>query len=362
MRVFYAVLDMGLGHATRSLPVIRALEEEGCRVTVGSAGSALSLLRRECPDRESVGLPPYALRYGRRGAGLPGLILQAPRMLRTIQQEHETLLRLVEELGAERVVSDHRYGCWHPGVPSYFLTHQLRFIAPGTLRPFEVVGGLFNARYHRRFERVLVPDLPDEEGGLLSGRLTRGHRGADRSRHVFTGPLSRLVPGEGGEEGGPLDLFVSISGPEPQRTILEHLVMQQIRSLPGRREVALGLPGGTGREEPEEGLVVHEYLDADAMLSRMRRARMVVCRSGYSTLMELAALGGKALLVPTPGQTEQLYLARRAARRGWVHTVQQAEMDLPRDLERARESGGIPIGYRPRESARRACEIILEGT
>ncbi len=361
MKVFYAVLDMGLGHATRSLPVIRGLVDRGCGVVVGSAGGALRLLREECPDLETVELPAYRIRYGRRGADLPGLVLQGPGMLRTIRAEHQALTELAERHGVERVVSDHRYGCWHPELPSFFLTHQIRFIAPRLLRPVEGLGALFNRRYHRRYRRVLVPDRLEEGQGLLSGRLSRPAWGNGGAHAEFVGPLSSLPAGgaDGGEEE--IDIFVSISGPEPQRTVLEHRVLQQLPSLPGRREAALGLPGEAGRVEHREGLVVHAYLDRAAMADRMRRARVVVCRSGYSTLMELAAVGGKALLVPTPGQTEQLYLAERMDRRGWAPTVRQEELDLTRDIPLAREAEGIPVLCDPAASARRACDVILEG-
>lgn len=361
MKILYAVLDMGLGHATRSLPVIRALERRGCDVVVGSSGGALRLLSEECPGTAMVELPAYAIRYGRRGADLPGMLRQGPRMLRTIRAEHEALLRLAEEHAAERVVSDHRYGCWHPDLPSFFLTHQVRFAAPRMLRWLEGLGVLFNRRYHRHFRKVLVPDVAEGREGLLSGRLSR-LPSRDRDRYVRIGPLADLTPPSPGGEEDLLDLFVSISGPEPQRTVLEHLLLRQIREVGGRREVALGRPGEQDRGSREQDLEVHGFLGRAGISDCMRRARVVVSRSGYSTLMELAAVGGKALLIPTPGQTEQEYLARRAAGRGWIHAVPQGDLELERDLRGALQQQGMPALQEAEVSAEKACDVILGGT
>jgi len=361
MKILYTVLDMGLGHATRSLPVIRALERRGCEVVVGSAGDALELLSEERPGQAVAELPAYAIRYGRRGADLPGMLRQGPRMLRTVRAEHEALLRLAEEHAVERVVSDHRYGCWHPDLPSFFLTHQVRFAAPGMLRWLEGLGVLFNRRYHRHFQKVLIPDVAEGREGLLSGRLSR-LPSRDRDRYVRIGPLADLTPTSPGSEEERLDLFVSISGPEPQRTVLEHLLLRQIREVGGKREVALGRPGEEDPGSREQELEVHGFLGRTGISDRMRRARVVVSRSGYSTLMELAAVGGKALLIPTPGQTEQEYLARRVAGRGWIHTVPQGELDLKRDLSRAMEREGMPVLQEAEASAERACDVILGGT
>ena len=188
--VFYAVLEMGLGHATRSLPVIRALEQSGREVLIGGDGRSLELLKQEVPSARFVELPPYGLRYGSRGVDLPGLFLQAPGLLRAIRAEHEVTRKMVEEEGVDLVVSDHRYGCAHSDVPSWLISHQLRFAAPGLLHRLEHVGALFNAHNHRRFRGVIVPDAPEGKGGLLSGRLSESH--LTPVPVAWPGPLSSI--------------------------------------------------------------------------------------------------------------------------------------------------------------------------
>jgi len=67
---------------------------------------------------------------------------------------------------------------------------------------------------------------------------------------------------------------------------------------------------------------------AAELAEALKGAETVVCRSGYSSLLDLAALGQRAVLIPTPGQPEQVYLAKHWATRFGMATCSQ------RDLER----------------------------
>lgn len=329
---------MGLGHATRSLPLIREFVDRGWEVFVGSSGRSLVLLKRELAGVRFLDLPDYSLEYSDRGADLTGLIGRAPAMLATIRKESRLLKRLVGENGVDLVVSDHRYGCFSERVPSFFLSHQLRFIAPHPLRPLEFLGSVFNNRFHRRYSTVIVPDYYEEGRGLLSGRLSRSRNGS--SRILYPGILSSIRRHEGSVED--IDVLVSISGPEPQRTALQEIVLRQIRDVPGRRVVALGIPERSGVERVAPDLIVHDHLDRGQMEEFMNRSRLIVARSGYSTVMELAELGKRALFIPTPGQTEQVYLARRFRDRGWFHSVAQGTLDLKSAVRAAMSYPGFP--------------------
>jgi UDP-N-acetylglucosamine transferase subunit ALG13 len=360
MRVFFAVLNMGLGHATRSLPLIRALLARGDRVTLGGSGRSLQLLRQELGGVGFVELPDYNIEYTDRGADLGRLVARTPDLMRIVAAEHAVLAAHLVTEGADLVVSDHRYGCWSRKVPSWFLAHQLRFAAPPFFRPFEFVGALFNRGLHRRFSGgVLVPDLLEGEGGLLSGRLARPYglaRPSTAARYHYPGILSSLARRDGLDRD--VDVFVSVSGPEPQRTVLERIVREQIRAVPGRRVVALGRPESDVVEEPEAGLTLHAHLDRRRMEEYMNRCRLLVARSGYSTVMEAVELGKPALWIPTPGQTEQVYLAERLRAKGWFHAVAQRDLDLARDVPRALECPGPGQPLRTADTVARVMDLL----
>jgi UDP-N-acetylglucosamine transferase subunit ALG13 len=360
MRIFFAVLNMGLGHATRSLPLIRAFLARGDRVTVGGSGRSLRLLKQELGGVGFVELPDYNIQYTDRGVDLGRLVARTPDLMRIVAAEHAVLAAHLVNDGADLVVSDHRYGCWSPAVPSWFLAHQLRFAAPPLFRPFEFIGALFNRGLHRRFSGgILVPDLLEEGEGLLSGRLARPYgavRPATADRYHYPGILSSLERREG--LGVDVDVFVSVSGPEPQRTVLERIVREQIRAVSGRRVVALGRPESDEVEEPEPGLTFHAHLDRPRMEELMNRCRLLVARSGYSTVMEAVELGKRALWIPTPGQTEQVYLAERLRRKGWFHAVDQGDLDLVRNIPQALEYAGPGQPLRTADTVARVMELL----
>jgi UDP-N-acetylglucosamine:LPS N-acetylglucosamine transferase len=143
------------------------------------------------------------------------------------------------------------------------------------------------------------------------------------------------------ESGDPLDLLVSISGPEPQRTIFEQKILQQIDDVPGKKVVALGKSETLQLIRDTKDLQVYSHIPRREMEKLFNRAKLIVSRPGYSTLMELVELGKPALLVPTPGQTEQISLARYARERNWFYSVDQAKLNLVRDVKIAPQYAGL---------------------
>jgi UDP:flavonoid glycosyltransferase YjiC (YdhE family) len=334
--ILYCVLNWGLGHATRSLPVIRALRERGDSVVIASTGRSLALLRRESPGCVFVDLPDYDVRYARSRLGLlPGLLLRTPGILRRLSLEQSAVESLVDRFRPDAVVSDNRYGCYSTRVPSHFMTHQLRFSLPRGLGRAAVLSECFNRFCFLRYRSIWVPD--DAGTPNLSGALSHDCRLARDPKIRYVGPLSSLGAGRlpaGGEE---FDVLFLISGPEPQRTAFERMVLERISGFRGRAAVVLGKPESDAGGVPADtaGARFHAHLGRADLLPLIRRSRLVVARSGYSTLMELAALGRRAVLVPTPGQTEQEYLGRHAMRAGFFFSVPQKRFDLETALSGA---------------------------
>jgi uncharacterized protein (TIGR00661 family) len=357
-RVFYAVLNMGLGHASRSLPIIQHFADQGWELYIGSSGRSLQFLKYEISQAKYFELPDYNLQYTRKGVSLILLLSQLPALFRKIRIENELTSQLVRENRIDMIISDHRYGCYHSDIPSIFLSHQLRFITPKMLRPLEFTGIWFNQYFHKKYSAILIPDKKKKNEGLLSGRLSNIRKSSDLH---FCGPLSSIQKKVAPED---IDILISVSGPEPQRTIFEKTVLSQVKNIPGKKVIVLGKPEDNNREVVSDQLVIYNFASRKVMLELFNRSKLIVSRSGYSTLMELVELQKKALFVPTPGQTEQLYLAKRLEKLGYFYYSPQNKLDLAEQIPHALSYHGIGIELKTEWTLRVIDDIIsskLEG-
>lgn len=340
-RILFAVHDWGLGHASRSLLLIRALVDRGDAVTVVMAeGAGMHLLRSELDETCAFIVCRDILKPMSRWPAMFYLrmSLYTPWVLAHFKREHRFTECLVQQHRFDAVVSDTRYGMWSSAVPSYCILHSLRQMIPGRPAWLERKVERRQRDLLRGFRKILVPDV--EADGGLCGEL--GHAPAadwGEGRLVYIGPLSGIRRQDVPED---IDCFISVSGIEPQRSLLGDRVLAALPRLEGRVVVTLGKPAEAGNVREIAGATVHGYLDRATQGEMLNRARLVMTRSGYTTLMELAELGKRALFVPTPGQSEQEYLARFHRERGHVWSTTQKKLDIPDDLQRARASTGLP--------------------
>ena len=327
-RILYAVLNWGLGHATRSSVLIRRLCAEGHEVVLASDGAALDVLRTNHPDLRAIELPGYDVRYpGRGGSMARTMWTQIPRFKKVVRAEHRAIDRAIRDRPVDRIISDHRYGVHNARCRSIFMSHQLRLQVPWSRWIEDRVHRVHAASY-AAFDEIWVPD--HEPPDHLSGRLSR-----IRDQRVrFIGPLSRLRRTTTAVR---YDVCVLLSGPEPQRSILADAVVDALRSTDLRVALVLGRPQARAPHAPDTWDVI-DYLDADALSDVLSASRLLVSRSGYSTLMDRDVLDLPAIVIPTPGQTEQEYLARRAAKhRPTVDWMDQDDVadELARHVERS---------------------------
>lgn len=321
-RILLAPLDWGLGHATRCVPLVRELLNRDVEVVIAAEGSVQSLLQQEFPTAEFVPLRGYRIRYSKTKAGLiPAMLLQIPGILRSVSREKKWLRKNAALLRIDAVISDNRYGLYFSGLPCIFITHQLS-IQTGN-RLLDRLLQKINYRYINRFRQCWVPDAEGTDN--LAGRLSHPEQ-LPRIPVKYLGPLSRL---EKKEAPGSIDLCVLISGPEPQRSVFESSLLKELEAFPGNCLFIRGLPGssetltGYGKN-----ISIHNHLNSQELSLAMASADMIICRSGYTTIMDLALLGKKAILVPTPGQTEQEYLALTLQQKGWFASISQKNLTL----------------------------------
>jgi glycosyltransferase involved in cell wall biosynthesis len=354
MKILFAVHDWGLGHATRDLVLIRALVAAGHAVTVISNGRALWLLRAELGEAcrfESLQDIPKPL--GRHAATFYiKMSLALPAVLWTFQREHGFAERLHRAERFDCVISDSRFGVYLRGVPSYYLFHSLRQIIPGRPRSLERLVEASQKRLLRKADKILIPD--QRENGL-AGDLCHRMDCDWGDRIEYLGIVSGIRRQAVDQD---VDYFISVSGAEPQRSIFESIVLRQARSLPGRVVIALGRPEGERTVEDDGRVAIHSFMDRRQQEEMLNRARLVVSRPGYTTLMELAELGRRALVVPTVGQSEQEYLAEYHRGKRHIHAVRQSELVLSRDVAIAETRPGLPRAYGTRESVRRFLGVV----
>lgn len=334
-RVLVAPLDWGLGHATRCVPIIRGLLQRGAQVWLAGEGAVQVLLQAEFPNLPFLPLEGYRVTYGQSGTGTQlRLLRQLPRILSAIRHENNWLQTAMEQYGFDVVISDNRYGLYHPAVESVFITHQLQIRSP-----FAFFSPLLLQAHYRliqKFDACWVPDVMDKNG--LAEALSH----PSRLPHLptrYIGWLSRMQP-NGEQETGPV--LVLLSGPEPQRSLLEQIILAQCSEAGQPLVLVRGLPGNETLPSAPPNLAIYNHLPASALAQHLNSAAFVIARSGYSTIMDLAALHKKSILIPTPGQTEQTYLARHLQQQGLALLQNQQHFNLKDALQKA-----AAFAYRP---------------
>lgn len=296
----------------------------------------MALLRDEFPQLEWVILSGPQVRYSSGPSQLWKLALQFPQMIRSISVETQLTDRICRDRKIDLIISDQRFGVRHPSIPSILITHQLH--------PRPVLFGdplvRVNHHYIRKFDRCWVMDVPEAPG--LAGDLSHGvKRSID---HRFIGIHSRFERKVKG--GRKRDIVAILSGPEPQRSQLEKILLEQLRKIPGEHLLVQGSPGRT-QEHRAENVVIVPHLQSDELARTMRSAQLVISRVGYSTLMDLVHLQVRALLIPTPGQPEQEYLATLPGLKEFAVVQRQQQIDVKAAFEQVKLLGPSSIHPRP---------------
>ena len=354
---FISPLNWGLGHSTRDIPIIKELLSRGHEVTIGTSGNALALLKKECPECNFILFKDYPAPYSSTRFFLPKFVANIPALLKAMANERKKLARILSDNKYDLIISDNRMGVYSQEIPSYFITHQLRFSLPNYLYPFEMMTIPVNSFFHTKFAGIIVPDI-SPNGNNLSGKLCRSNLDATNHRTYFSGILTSTEKMKVDED---LDFLIIVSGPEPQRTKLEEIILRQVQKLPGEKVVLLGSPQREDNLKMDKQTTVHSYVSTEEKVELMNRARFLISRSGYTTMMEMAELEKKhGLFTPTPGQTEQEYLSRYYARQGWFISRSQYKLNLTSDIPAAMGCQGFPEMTKTKENVRRLYEEVLK--
>ncbi len=318
--VLVSPLNWGLGHAARMVPLIRKLIGQGQKVIIGAYGDSATLLKKEFKECIHVELKGFTPVYSSSHSQTVALMRQSVKFLFHKSREHKRTKEVVKKFGVDLIISDNRYGVWYKNIPSVLVTHQLSPALGRRFRFFErPVSRIFN-RWIRKFDECWVPDVPGENN--LSGKLSNN----DLDLNIkYAGLLSRFKECTQNFNFR-YEYLAVISGPEPWRNKFEKDLIRLFGNLPGNSVIVRGVPEGSSEEYEYNGITMFDHLETDALNSLMCNSRNIICRPGYSTLMDLFTAGRRALLVPTPGQPEQEYLAGRMRERYGFTVIEQADI------------------------------------
>ncbi len=317
-RIIIAPLNWGLGHATRCIPIINALIKQNFEPIIASDGNALELLKKEYPKLKAFELPSYNITYPKKATRFKlKLLKDSPHLLKTIKKEKKTIDALVEAEHISGIISDNRFGVSHKNIPSVFITHQLRVLSGSTT--------WLSSKLHQniisKFDECWVPDHIGTKN--LSGDL--GHIEGYKHSVKYLGPLSRFKKLDIQTK---YDLMVLLSGPEPQRSYLEEKLLGDLKHYKGNVLFIKGKIEAEQKKETRDNMLVYNFMTSAELEIAINESDLILSRSGYTTIMDLAKLDKKAFFIPTPGQFEQEYLAKKFTKEVVAPSATQNEFNI----------------------------------
>ena len=323
-KILIAPLNWGLGHASRIIPLIQHMKELHYEIRIASDGEALALLRKEFPGLYFYALEPLKISYSTWIPAWLKILLQIPKIRRHIRTDQKQIRPIINEFQPDLIISDNRYGFYHKSVKNVIITHQLNIQLPGILSLLSAGVRKMLRFQMRHFDQCWIPDFQDPDYNL-SGNLSHG-KALPENFH-FIGPLSRFSLTENPSPyPEKWKIAAVLSGPEPQRSQLEKMLTKEFLSSPENILLVKGIPEGkTSLHAICETFFTTSFLTTDRLLQELQHAEVILCRSGYSSIMDLFYLRKKIVLIPTPGQTEQMYLARYHHHQKTMMCIKQKE-------------------------------------
>ncbi len=316
--ILVAPLNWGLGHATRCIPIINALISNNFNPILASDGIALEMLRKEFPDLKTLELPSYQIEYAKNGKNFKWkLFKNSPKMIAAILNEKKIIKNWLKEYNISGIISDNRLGVRSNKVPSVFITHQLNVLTGNTTW----ITSRLHQKIIKKFKQCWVPDFKQKPN--LTGKL--GHLKNNDLNLKYIGPLSRL---EKQDLPKKYDLMVILSGPEPQRTMLEEILKPEALKFDGKVIFIKGVVAKEQIKSQLKNVTLYNYMNSKELETAFNESEIVLCRSGYTTVMDLAKLGKSAFFIPTPGQYEQEYLAKRYQKHGLYPYAKQDDFTI----------------------------------
>lgn len=352
-------LEWGLGHAGRMIPLARKLHDMGHNVTIGAGISHMNFFKKELPAFPCIHFPGFRPGYSAIFPQYLVMLIKTPVLIWHIVREHQRLKRIIRNLQIDIVISDNRFGLWNRKITSVYLTHMARIPFPAGFRWLEGIGIAAHRFIIKKYTFCLIPDLPGDLN--ISGRLSHGVRLPGNT--MFSGILSRFSaendPGDAGTDHRPHNTII-LSGPEPQRSILRKKLSMIMKNDVLPSVILEGRPEHSTQPLRDGNIISFPHPPASEMKKLITGSKGIICRSGYTTIMELISLKCSALLIPTPGQTEQEYLAEYLSGKGWFTMTKQKDLNKGLRLPDKHARWTEDIVVQSRELLDRALQAVLK--
>jgi uncharacterized protein (TIGR00661 family) len=324
-RILICPLNWGIGHASRLVPIIKELIDRGQEVIIAADKAPLAFLQLAFPALEFIVFPGFEPFYSRGNTQVFNTLASVVSIQKGAAADHRFVEKVVKTRHIDGIISDNRFGAYSKQVPSVFITHQMHISVPMLLSPFRIFVNGFNHYFIRRHNECWVPDY--ESALNLSGKLS--HPPISGLPVHYIGPLSRFATlNDLQYKPTKYDVLALLSGPEPQRTLLEMKIIREINGLPIKMCIVRGKPGFEKKLKQTDKLHLFNHAKDELLIDLIQTSSFIISRPGYSTIMDLIALKKRAFFVPTPGQTEQEYLARRMHKNGWFNCGKQEHFDV----------------------------------
>lgn len=328
-RILVAPLDWGLGHATRCIPIIKELIYLGCEVLIVADKNTFLLLKKEFPSIVFLRCKGYEIEYSKDKKLLfLKMLFQFPGIIFSIWKENKWLKKTIKKQKIDAVISDNRFGMFNKKIPSIYITHQLGIKTGNKFTEF--IAQKIHFYFIKKFAQCWVPD--NKENGL-AGELS--HPSKIPPHVIYIGPLSRFNPILQSKKI--YDLLITLSGPEPSRTIFENKILSQLKDFSGKTLFIRGIPSDNNCIQSSDFLKMVNHLSAEELNKVIEQSKMIIGRSGYTTIMDMVALGKNAILIPTPGQTEQEYLAKYLFEKKYFLSFDEENFSIKNILEKTFE-------------------------
>jgi uncharacterized protein (TIGR00661 family) len=332
--VLFGVLNWGLGHASRSIPVINSLMSDNYKVIIVSDGEALVLLKKEFPENKFVNIKGYDVKYPYKSIFL-NLFVNSLNIITAILYEKRKITEIITEYNPQFIISDNRYGFRSNKLKSMIICHQINIHHRN--RIVGMIANTINRLLLNRFNEIIIPDWETDRS--IAGKLSKLKF---KHQHKYIGSLSRMQSLNIEKK---YKIAIVLSGPEPQRSLFEQILMNQIANLKLPIILVKGIMNENNDLQFNEYLRIKSHALANELNQIICASEIIIARSGYSTIMDLYACGSKAILIPTPGQTEQEYLAQYLSNKKIAYTCNQENFNLSTALLEIEHYSGFSIQF-----------------
>ena len=319
-RILLSPLNWGLGHVSRTVPIIQWLLANENEVIICCDESQERFYRNYFPEIWYVPHEGYPFKFKGNGNWTLDILKTFSALHLFLKDEKRRVKDLVEKFNPDLIISDQRFGFISKKVKSVIISHQVNL----PVSNWNLLARVWNRKLLSKFNEVWIPDTIEQE---FSGELSNGNL---KNKH-FIGNCSRfknVLKENSMSKVKQYKYLGIISGPAPYNKQLLDLLIKKMEL--SNQKVVVIIP-----EELYDESLNSELITAISSPSHkefielLLESKIVISRAGYSTLMDLVETKNEGILIPTPGQAEQEYLSEfHKNHKSWTFKTEDEFLDM----------------------------------